>query len=176
MRQDYASGTSTAIASNQNGPLGLALSASFVYFTNLGDSSANGSIVRVPLSGGTPVTLKAGLLQPASIVIDAASIYWGSSGPGASSSAISKMPIGGGTVPTLASVQSYFSNGGIASDGVSVYWATFSAVGSVMKVPVNGGAPETIASGLPSPVSVAVTGNSVFFTSYGGTIGKITPK
>src|SRR5260221_11039146 len=116
MRQDYASGTSTAIASNQNGPLGLALSASFVYFTNLGDSSANGSIVRVPLSGGTPVTLKAGLLQPASIVIDAASIYWGSSGPGASSSAISKMPIGGGPGTAPPPGQNNLSNGSIASD------------------------------------------------------------
>src|SRR5260221_13119846 len=153
MRQDYASGTSTAIASNQNGPLGLALGASFVYFPNRGDSSGNGSIVRVPLSGGTPVTLKAGLLQPASIVIDAASIYWGSSGPGASSSAISKMPIGGGTGTTLASAQSYFSNRSIASDGVSVSCASFSPHGPVMKGAFNGVAAEKIATGLLSPDS-----------------------
>ncbi len=169
-------GTPTTLASGQNGCRGIALAGSTVYFSNAGDSSGNGSLVRVSTSGGTPVTLKSGLMQPESIAIDGSNIYWASYvGTTGTDSVIYKMPIGGGTVTPLASSQSYFIDGEIAVDATSVYWANF-GTNEVMKVAIGGGAPVTLASGVANPMSVALNSQSVFFTSYGGTVGKITPK
>jgi hypothetical protein len=36
----------------------------------------NGTLIKVPLAGGAPITLASGLRQPRSLVIDAMSVYW----------------------------------------------------------------------------------------------------
>ncbi|HEX4336222.1 MAG TPA: hypothetical protein VH062_09935 [Polyangiaceae bacterium] len=169
-------GSVTTLASAQNAPDGIALFGGFVYFSDQGDSSGNGSLMRVSTGGGAVATLKAGLLTPEAIAVDGTNIYWGSDAGSGTDATISKMPIGGGAVTVIASSQSYFRDGTIATDGTSVYWANFGTK-EIMKVAISGGsAPVVLASNVPSPMSVAVNGQSVFFTGYGGTVGKITPK
>jgi hypothetical protein len=57
-----------------------------------------------------------------------------------------------------------------------VYWtAGHSGHGVVMKVPLDGGAPTRLASGLSSPTSIAVDDTSVYWADA-QSVMKLTPK
>jgi hypothetical protein len=57
----------------------LAVDASHIYWTN----SLEGTVKRVPLTGGSTETLATGQLSPGSIVLDDTFVYWGNRLPGA---------------------------------------------------------------------------------------------
>lgn len=65
----------------------------------------------------------------------------------------------------------------IAADGASVYWTTSGGngyLGTVMKVPLGGGVPTTLASGLTHPSAIAVDASSVYWTDdHDGTVTKV---
>ena len=59
-------------------------------------------------------------------------------------------------------------------DSTSVYWA---AGVSVMKVPLGGGTPTTVASGLQNASLIAIDSKSVYWTDQGlNAVMKATPK
>ena len=66
----------------------------------------------------------------------------------------------------------------IVLDSGYIYRANFEngTSGQILKVPAGGGGVVALAGGLNMPVGVAVAGNSAYFTTYLGTVGKITPK
>jgi hypothetical protein len=78
---------------------------------------------------------------------------------------------------TLASAQSLTK--AVAVDATSVYWTNSSTSyngndGTVMKVPIGGGAPTTLAAGQSNPWRIAVDATSVYWTSTGaGTVMKV---
>jgi hypothetical protein len=83
-----------------------------------------------------------------------------------------KIALSGGTPRTLASNQGPV---GIAVDATSVYWTdwTDSGEGTVMKVPIGGGDPTTLASGQSSPSCLAVDETSVYWTAGTGDDGTV---
>ncbi len=57
-----------------------------VYFTNLGTLAkdySDGSVMKVPATGGTPTAIASGQQQPVAIAVDGASVYWLNSGTAA---------------------------------------------------------------------------------------------
>jgi hypothetical protein len=68
--------------------VGIAVDANNVYWTNQGvcpddGGPCSGAVMKVPVTGGTPVTLASGEYSPTSIAVDDTSVYWlNQAGPG----------------------------------------------------------------------------------------------
>lgn len=71
-------GSPTQIAAMQNGDKGMmAIDDTAVYWTaNGGTGYPSGRVLKVALSGGTPVVLTGAQEQPMGIAVDATSVYW----------------------------------------------------------------------------------------------------
>ena len=165
----------------------LAIDSTSIYLTGA-DGSA---VVKLPLAGGSPETLwvqGSGTIGPEMLAIDAANIYWTGRtdypapvSPTDRPGTVMKIPLGGGVATMLAKED---WPGGLAADGTSVYWTggfdsseTCKHEGAVMKVPVTGGTPVSLAPGLCSPAYIAVDATSAYWTdSMTGTLMKVTPK
>jgi sugar lactone lactonase YvrE len=133
------------------------------YFTSC--AASGGAALRVPLGGGSPVTLASGPACAVGLAVDAESLYVA----GLDGSTIAKVPLAGGSLTTVAS--SPDAPIGVAVDAASVYWTT--AGGSVMKAPIGGGAPTVLASGQKSctrPVVDAATASVYWGDPDDGTI------
>jgi hypothetical protein len=94
-----------------------------------------GTVMKMPLAGGSPITLASNQSNPSSIAVDGTNVYWTNTGPSSDPSTGPAQPVGsvmkvsatGGTPITLVSGQTAPS--GIALDSTSVYWWGASAVG-----------------------------------------------
>jgi hypothetical protein len=123
-------------ATGQNDPVSIALDGANLYWTNTGttaNSFADGAIMTVPTSGGTPKVLAASQASPANLAVDGHDVYWTNSGTLANrytDGAVMRVPVGGGTPTLLASGQD--SPVGVAVDASNVYWTT--ASGAVLEM------------------------------------------
>ncbi len=184
-------GTPIVIASGQVSPTSIAIDANDVYWTNSGTSScssvtgactsnADGTIMSVPLAGGTPTVVAGGQRTPVSIAVDAVNAYFVDEGTGVYNSpdtdgSVMKVPIGGGTPTALATGLSY--PGALAIDATSVYWTVLNPdlTGTLMKVAIAGGAVTTLATGWwgweiqtgdgTIPQLIAADGTSVYWVT-----------
>ena len=191
-----AGGTPTTIASGQDGATKIAVDATNVYWNDqlplrgprdhtFHESPSPGAVMKMPIAGGNPTTL-ASNVSPFEIAVDAVSVYWAENdSPGRrlpSSAQVMKVPIAGGAPTTLASGQDAPQD--LVVDGSYVYWTNIPGpclagscgsslpdTGTVMRVPVGGGTPSTIASQQPGPSGIAVDATSVYWTNNpGGTV------
>lgn len=123
-------------------------------------------VKRVPVQGGTPEIIARGDFNIKGIAVDKGILYW-TEDP---MTAVRKMAVTGGQVMTL-DVGSGPAGPVGAVDG-DVYWMT--NFDSIKKIPGEGGAVQTIASGLPFLNDFVVMGNELFFTEHDtGAIKKI---
>jgi len=173
-------GNPTLLASGQQSPGEIAVDATSVYWTNGGTPqnsptpTSDGTVMKCARDGGIPTLLASGQTRPRGIAVDAANVYW------SADKTVMKVPVGGGDPTKLASAsgQAILS---IAVDAANVYWTEYVNGGNVvppqhgdtvMKVPIGGGDPITIASGQAAPTGIVVDGTSVYWANNGGTITK----
>ena len=113
------------------------------------------AVSSLPLDGGTPITLWQGQPVIDAFALDAENVYWGTS-----DGAVMMVPKSGGTASTLASGLGAIWS--MAVDSKNVYWGTGEGL---MRMPVGGGTPTMLASGLP--VAIALDATSVYWAGSG---------
>ena len=48
----------------------------YVYWSTIGSGANQGTIVKLPIAGGSPTTLVHGLAAPVALAVDEGSVYW----------------------------------------------------------------------------------------------------
>lgn len=138
----------------------LAADATSVYFT-----TSPGGVLRMPLTGGPPVTLASGPGSGDSIVVDATNVYWTAEVTAANWNVL-QMPLLGGAPTTL--VTGLPSASSVAVDTTSVYFGSgYPASGSewIGRVPIGGGSVVTLVSGQPLIGDIALGASAVYWTA-----------
>lgn len=153
-------GCVSVVLSGRNFSLGneIAVDATHLYWTE------TGKVVSIPLAGGTPVVLATGGL-PGALAIDGSFVYFAERN--SPNQAIKRVPLGGGTVTTLASLPGV-SPVDLAINATHLYYISNTSAGpntgAVVKIPLAGGAPITLASSQPNPQAIAIDGSNVYWT------------
>jgi hypothetical protein len=150
--------------------LRLAVDASYVY-ASVDDSggSGTGSIVKVPIAGGSAVTLASGQLNNGELAIDDTYVYWADLGDGTqmhnTDGSIMRVPKAGGSVVTLAA-----NVDGPRSLVLANNFVYFGNWDSIQKVPTTTGAVSTVTTTTGATV-LAADASSI----YAGGTAELSP-
>jgi hypothetical protein len=159
-------------------PGALVLDATSVYWVNAGTNAKkyhDGSVMKMPLSGGEPTVLASQEDSPNGLILTKTHVYWTTADwENNQVGAIRSVPIGGGTVMTVVAGQP--APQGIVSNDQDIYWVNAGTPpnhtdGSLNRMPLGGGAATPLATGQVRPFALAVGDGRVFWTNLkGGTV------
>jgi hypothetical protein len=139
----------------------LAVDDTTIYWTNAGACSdpthCNGTVSKAPKNGGETSVLAVGLPFPRPIAVDATRIYVGTN------FALLTIPIGGGLPAIFVPLTVAAS---IALDDDDVYWTNYFA-NTVMRAPLDGGAPVTLATDQSFAQGIAIDAVNVYWAVPG---------
>lgn len=152
------------LVSNQQGPFGLAIDGTNVYWTN-----PNGGQVRLCAKNGcnnAPTTLASGQSYPYNVVVDGSNAYWTNyTGTGT----VQKCALGGcGNNPTTLASAQVWPNG-VAFDASNVYWTDYNQNGAVLMCAKGGcgNNPTTLVGPTGWPYQIAADSTNVYYTGNG---------
>jgi hypothetical protein len=156
----------TTLATDQVAPDGVALDDDHVYWTTHSATGQVLALAKTAASGTAPSVLASAQPNPHAIAVADGFVYWTDQGDGsAESGSVQRVAVGGGPITTLADHQPGPAELALA-DGF-VYW-TDSVAGTLVRVPVDGGAPPVaVVSGQASPSGLVVANACVYFTTLG---------
>ncbi len=156
-----------------DGPWALTVDATSIYWTSQGakcaseGGTATGSVVKMPLDGGTKTTLAGAQGQPVAIAVDKTSVYWVNQFDCGGKGEVVKTSLSGGSPVTLASGLDQPAN--IALDATRVYFTTSDAVLSIpLDGVVDGGAPTTLASAQGQSAGLGLEGKNIYWLQSAG--------
>ena len=153
-------------SSRSTSPFGLAIDATSVYWTNYLD----GSVMKVPLDGGTQPRSPPGQLSPHGIAVDATDVLLDQQGTEANDytdGTVMKVPLAGGSAAVsrrLAGPARHRCrcDGHLLGD----VRLGHGAGGAITKAPLVGGSPITLASGQAGPSGSPIDAKNVYWTNF----------
>lgn len=144
---------------------GFAVHAGSVYW---GEQHA---VVKLPASGGTPVTLASSQYNLTGLAVDASDVYWGSGDTSPGNGSIHKVPLDGGPAFQVTAGMSYPQS--IAVDANRVYCYNNAGGGSVvLAAPLAGGPRAVLASSDSFRIRGVAADSSGVYWVEGGAPGK----
>ena len=138
-------------------PSSIAIDANRLYWTE----TEYNKVMTLPLSGGN-ATLLSAAERPTAIAVNGDAVYWVTQG-----GALSRLRFTESTPTTLAT--SAGESTGLALSARSAYWTTIAAdgtgngVGSVLSIPLGGGAVGAISATENVPAGIVVTASSLYW-------------
>jgi len=157
-------GLVTTVAGQQDGPNAITAVDSGVYWT----TSPGGTVMCLPAGSKTPKMLTTGVSGVWGIAVFGTNAYVTLIG----SNIVLRVPISG-VRETANFATRQVSPAGIAADASGVYWAN-SGGGTVMRAPLDGGPPETLAIDQQTPTYLATDDKAVYWVNTGsGTVMKL---
>jgi hypothetical protein len=174
-------GVPITLASGLSNPRDVSVAASTVYWTDLDPSNSdNGLVLSVPAGGGAITTVATGQSEPGTILAipeviylpiggklvatEIANVYWGNYSGDSVETALGL----GGPSTLYAGTGTLGVVGDIAVDATNVYFSGSdcdTCGGSLRSVPLGGGAPVVLATGLGGSRGIAVDSSSVYLAS-----------
>jgi len=135
------------------------------------NAAPSGAVRRSGKDGSDPVALASGLDSPTAIAINGTDVFFADKRGGGT--AISRVPRAGGEATVLATLAFSVATMLVADDAYVYFTAPYDAPnGYIGRIPVGGGGPEPVITGLGTPNSLAISGNRLCFTEFqGGEVG-----
>lgn len=156
----------TSFANNQTTPERITLGGSgngTVFWSDYGTgTTADGTIMSLPLAGGTPMTMASGLWTPQGVAADATYLFWAQSY--APTPALTRLTLGGGT--TNLPTGSGSAPTAVGVGGGFVYWTDDLASGSVGSSAEGSLSLGTVDGNQTDPYSLSVDGTYVYWADY----------
>ena len=152
-------GVVSTVASGEVAPAGITLDRTNVYWSN---NASPGTIMRAPRDGGAAVTVVPDAPNPYQLVTSSNTLYWF---PFAGFS-VYFAPLTGGS-PTSFFYDSNYYIQRIAIDSANLYYTEQSSLGPLGVLPLDGGAPYTLANE-NGTWGVVSDGTYVYFSSPDG--------
>jgi len=155
-------GTVTTIGAGT--PEAYALFGSDIYWVEY----SNGTVKKMPKSGGTITTLATGSNSPANLAVDGTSVFWIEfNNPGK----VMKVPVGGGASSIVSNEANTI---GVATDNSNVYWAVsvYPYQGKIQKAPSGGTSAFNLSGTItyPNASQTPLGGITINLKNAGGTI------
>ena len=148
----------TTIVSGQNGPYGVAVGASHIYWADRN----SGTIMQANLDGTGVTTLVSGQSFPNGVAVSASHIYWATIGTGPGSASIMQANLDGTGVTTLVTGQN--SAAAVAVDTSHIYWSD-AIDGTIMRANLDGTGVTTLVTGQNAPQGVAVDSSHIYWAN-----------
>jgi hypothetical protein len=140
-----------AIVTGQNGPEGIAVNSSNLYWAD----AADGTIWEANLDGSSPHIILTSQRGQVGLAVTSSHIYWANDGDGAvRAGTIWAANLDGSSPHPIVTGQTEPS--GVASDATHLYWASTDD-GTVNQASPDGTSPHTIVTGQTTPTWMAVT-------------------
>jgi hypothetical protein len=187
MRVKTAGGAAAeTVAGSLTRPFSITADADNFYW-QAEDGKGHGIVVKLAMSGGSPVTIAGGLqtLQgvvimssdqyplTADVAVTPTDVYFVGFSGGTQAGVLS-VPIGGGAVSTLISdwpvvtgTPKALSVNAIVTDGRALYAVTNGPSVGVLRVPLSGGTASVLANDLANPWNITLSGSDVYFLDLG---------
>src|SRR6185312_755975 len=155
------------LVSGQNGPIGVAVDASHLYWTNQND----GSIWAANRDGTSPHAISNAGLAGWDIAVGGDHLYWTVLGRGA----IWEANLDGSDPHAIVTGQA--APVGIAVNSGNLFWAaahgSATGAGEIWQASLDGSSPHAIVTGQDAPFGVAADGSHVYWTNeLGGTVSE----
>ena len=173
-----------ALIAADGGPCGVAVDDTSVYWITQGSSPgfADGTVESALLDGGARTAFASAQNHPNAIAVAGGNLYWATAGTLAAAytnGAVFKISLAEPTITTTLATQQN-DPVSIVVDTQSVYWVTYGGGGNgtIVKMPIGGGALTTLAASQPHSNAIALDATSVYWTTAGlttntGTVMKV---
>ena len=154
------------LVSGQNGPIGVAVDGSHLYWTNQND----GSVWEANRDGSSPHVISSAGLAGWDIAVGGGHLYWTVLGRPPAGGAIWEANLDGSDPHAIVTGQA--TPVGIAVNPGSIYWSTTggnsAGAGEIWQANLDGSSPHAIVTGQFEPLGVAVNSGNLFWTAAHG--------